>query len=166
MDVSKREHGSLRAARTAKGIGARSLVLLRDIERTVETLELDITLLQDVVHAATELNAELKKNPPTKLESAEPIVDTLRQGVSVAAGVYRTAKQKVAQIEASPDFREEDDVIDSCHRFLEVVADVHDTLQELAERVEELDADSEQPLPGKSANIKDLTAALKRDPSH
>jgi hypothetical protein len=162
MDVNKGERGAVRAARAAEAIGARSLALLRAIDEAVEALELDIELLSNISTAAMELNAELKNNPPkTRMESVDRLVDTLRQGVTTAATVYHTAKQRLAELQEHSNLREDDGITDSCRRYIEAVADVHDALQDLAERIEEVDADFEQPLPGKFASIKDLTASLK-----
>ena len=162
MDLSKGERIRLsHVSEEAGAIGARSLELLRAIEETIQVLRLDTQMLSQFAQAAVDLEAGLAKNPLKTRIDCDVIVDTLREGVRLAASIYKGATHKLGVAETDSNLTEEDGVAESYRDFLEALQNYHDAAQRLAERSEEIDADFEEPLPADFKRAADLAAAIK-----
>jgi hypothetical protein len=162
MDLNKGGRVRLsHASEEAEAISARSLALLRDIEETIQILRLDTQMLSQFAHAAEELEAALAKNPPNTRIDCDVIVDNFREGARIAGSIYEGATRKLRAAESDPNLTEEDGVAESYREWLAALENYHEAAQRVAERIEEIDADFEEPLPGKFKRAADLAAAIK-----
>ena len=146
----------------AYAIGERSLQLLHAIEQTISSLTTDREFVSNAARIVDSFEAELAKAPPVRpIDPEGRIVGLLIKGMEAADRLAATNREKLASAEADVRLTDDDGVTAEYHAFIESVCALHDGLSRLIERIEELDADFEEPLPGTFRSVDELMTALK-----
>lgn len=150
----------------ARALGSRSLHLLSAIERAVEGTRIECELISVLVAAGKRLEDHLKRLAHDnsclgQIDAAGTIGASLRQAANSAAGLRRQYVQARGSTAADDALNDEDGVVEGFEAAAEAAGDLHDTLSDLAELIDNLNAEIEPTIAGPFTDAEALLAALK-----
>ena len=120
----------------------RSLRLLKDIEETISSLCYDQRYYGALTSITKETAENIRKAPLNKLLDQDgSIEEKLLRGQNAAHNLYNKLIEKRKSAISDPQLTDEDGVVDEFTRTIEIVADMHNSINELRWALGEHEAD-------------------------
>ncbi len=148
-------------AKNVKTFATRNLEVLRAIDKTLDGLDENATLLEGMVRDVEAFQARLcAGNIAERVDPDGAIAGTLDAAVNIVGHVYGALRDGRADVAACMDFTDEDGVVDGFDVCLRLVERLHDALTGLREWIVTHDALLDEPAPGSFDSADDLFKAI------
>lgn len=151
----------LRLIESADALGRRSLDVLRDIDQTLASIDVDRGLMQSLTSVCRTLEQRLIESPPERrIDAKGKVAAGIRKAAETAAAVHSEALDRRRAAAMDDERLEDDGGVDAYDAFLDAIAEFHDAAEDLAERIAELDADFDAPGETTDASVADVMKGL------
>jgi hypothetical protein len=147
----------------AQALAARNLDFLAAIERTIDALVSDTSLVNDIGHAYQELHDKLAGSE-SAIDADGRINALLEMASETCVRIYRDAQRRHRVADQDPLLQPDDGVLEAYGSFIQAVHKLHDTVEVLREWIATHDAVL-QPTTGQTFDsVDDLFESLLSRP--
>lgn len=142
-----------------QSVAERDLVLLRQIDETLDQLEVEVCVFSHfdkLVSAA----AEGLKKAPVLIDNDGKLLSMFEKTRDAVESLYDHTDKQCASAKADNALCDEDGVVDGYCQLLEVLANLHRSLNDLCWAIGENSADHDSVLPDEFGTADDLFTAI------
>lgn len=146
--------------RQVLGDTARDLELLRDIETTLDALDIELGRTSLFNAAAEKFIEIVKASTSTTIDENIGLVDVFDSARDEVGKAYQMFKNKHQYALRASELDDDDGIVEAYECLLSATATLHNNLNTLSWLVGEHEADLDETLPGAYSNANDLFAAM------
>lgn len=143
-----------------RGDAARDLELLRDIETTLDALDIELERASQLNQAAEKFIELVKKSASSTIGDDTDLValfDSARDTVGRAHKMFGERHQCALN---APELDDDDGIVEAYECLMSATATLHNNLNTLSWLIGEHEADLDETLPGAYGNADDLFSAM------
>ena len=122
-----------------QALAARNLELLRAIEDTLDGLAADTELVRSISRTYSELKSKLQPST-TEIDPSGRIRAVLDKSSDSCVRIYKDARNRHLFASTDPQLRPDDGVVEAFNEFASAIDELHDTIEELSQRIANHDA--------------------------